>query len=69
MKLIMTHELLANLMGVRREGIAEAAHQLQVAGLIIYSRGLITLIHHANYRFEHWADEIFRLREEGAIAR
>jgi hypothetical protein len=43
MKLLMTHELLANLMGVRREGITEAAHKLQVAGLINYSRGLITV--------------------------
>jgi hypothetical protein len=45
--LVMTHELLANLMGVRREGITESARKLQVAGLITYSRGLITVIDRA----------------------
>ncbi len=46
-QLTMTHELLANLMGVRREGITESARKLQLAGLITYSRGLITVIDRA----------------------
>jgi len=43
-ELTMTHELLANTLGVRREGITEAAHKLQSAGLIAYQRGRITVI-------------------------
>jgi CRP-like cAMP-binding protein len=40
-KLFMTQELIANMLGVRREGVAEAAGKLQTAGLIKYSRGHI----------------------------
>lgn len=40
----LTHELMARLMGVRREGITEAAVRLQRLGLIRYSRGRITVI-------------------------
>ncbi|MGD0959370.1 MAG: Crp/Fnr family transcriptional regulator [Methylomonas sp.] len=40
----MTQELIANMLGVRREGVTEAAGKLQRAGLIQYSRGLITVI-------------------------
>jgi hypothetical protein len=40
----MTHERLANTLGVRREGISEAAHNLQRAGLITYRRGRITVM-------------------------
>ncbi len=40
----MTQELIANMLGVRREGVTEAAGNLQQAGLIEYSRGHITVI-------------------------
>jgi CRP-like cAMP-binding protein len=44
-KLVMTQELIANMLGVRREGVTEAAGKLQeAAGLINYSRGQITVI-------------------------
>ena len=42
-ELIMTQELIANMLGVRREGVTEAAGKLQHAGLIEYSRGHITV--------------------------
>ena len=40
-ELIMTHELIANMLGVRREGVTEAAGKLHDLGLINYSRGHI----------------------------
>jgi len=40
----MTQELIANMLGVRREGVAEAAGKLQKDGLIQYSRGCITVL-------------------------
>jgi CRP-like cAMP-binding protein len=43
-ELTMTQELIANMLGVRREGVAEAAGKLQNAGLIHYSRGRITVV-------------------------
>jgi CRP-like cAMP-binding protein len=43
-ELVMTQELIANMLGVRREGVTEAAGKLQKAGLIHYSRGKITVV-------------------------
>lgn len=43
-ELIMTQELIANMLGVRREGVTEAAGHVQRAGLIEYHRGRITVL-------------------------
>ena len=45
--LVMTQELIANMLGVRREGVTEAAGKLQADGLIQYSRGRITVLDRA----------------------
>lgn len=42
--LVMTQELVANLLGVRREGVTSAALRLQQAGVISYSRGRISVL-------------------------
>jgi len=46
-ELMMTQELIANMLGVRREGVTEAAGKLQDAGLIQYSRGKIAVLDRA----------------------
>jgi CRP-like cAMP-binding protein len=46
-ELIMTQELIANMLGVRREGVTEAAGKLQKDGVIQYSRGRINILSRA----------------------
>jgi len=46
-ELAVTQELIANTLGVRREGVTEAAGELQRAGLMRYSRGRITVLDRA----------------------
>jgi CRP-like cAMP-binding protein len=43
-RLQMTQELIANMLGVRRQGVTESAGKLEREGLITYSRGLITVL-------------------------
>jgi CRP-like cAMP-binding protein len=43
-ELVMTQELIANMLGVRREGVTEGALKLQQAGLIRYARGRISVL-------------------------
>ena len=43
-ELVMTQELISNMLGVRREGVTEAALQLQAAGIIRYTRGKISVL-------------------------
>jgi hypothetical protein len=57
-ELTMTHEVLANILGVRREGITEGAYKLQRAGLIAYRRGHITVVDRTGV--EAWCCECYR---------
>ncbi|CAN4267528.1 Crp cAMP-binding proteins - catabolite gene activator and regulatory subunit of cAMP-dependent protein kinases [Methylophilaceae bacterium] len=43
-ELVMTQELIANMLGVRREGVTEAAHKIQAEGIIKYTRGHISVL-------------------------
>ena len=58
-ELMMTQELIANMLGVRREGVTEAAGKLQAAGLIIYHRGHITVLDRAG--LEHRCCECYEV--------
>jgi CRP-like cAMP-binding protein len=57
-ELIGTHEMIANMLGVRREGISEAAGRLQRAGIIRYHRGRITVLDRS--RLEEKVTEDYR---------
>jgi CRP-like cAMP-binding protein len=57
LELKMTQELIANMLGVRREGVTEAAGKLQRAGIIRYSRGRITVL--SRERLEHAVCECY----------
>jgi CRP-like cAMP-binding protein len=56
-ELVMTQQLIANMLGVRREGVTEAAGRLQADGLIDYSRGRINVLDRA--RLEQRACECY----------
>jgi CRP-like cAMP-binding protein len=56
-EVVMTQELIANMLGVRREGVTEAAFKLQHAGLIHYARGHITVLDRA--ALEHRSCECY----------
>lgn len=58
-ELVMTQELIASLLGVRREGITEAALKLQKAGLIKYARGHISILDRAG--LEHRTCECYEI--------
>jgi CRP-like cAMP-binding protein len=56
-ELMFTHELIAKMLGVRRESVTESALKLQEAGLIHYARGHITV--HDRRALEHQACECY----------
>jgi len=58
-ELTMTQELIANMLGVRREGVTDAAGKLQRAGVINYSRGRIRVLDRA--RLEKMACECYEV--------
>lgn len=56
-QLTMTQELIANMLGVRREGVTEAAGKLQKLGVIEYNRGRITVLDRP--KLEHLSCECY----------
>ena len=58
-EIVMTHELIAGTLGVRREGVTETALKLQAAGLIRYARGHITVLERSG--LEHRACECYEV--------
>ncbi|MCC5809221.1 MAG: Crp/Fnr family transcriptional regulator [Ectothiorhodospiraceae bacterium] len=58
-EVVMTQELIANMLGVRREGVTEAAGKLQKAGLISYHRGHISILDRAG--LEHRSCECYEV--------
>jgi CRP-like cAMP-binding protein len=58
-ELVVTQELIANMLGVRREGVTEAAGRLHAAGLITYRRGHITVLDRA--QLERRSCECYRV--------
>ncbi|MFN7122714.1 MAG: Crp/Fnr family transcriptional regulator [Hydrogenophaga sp.] len=58
-ELVMTQELISNMLGVRREGVTEAALKLQAAGLIRYARGHISVLDRPN--LEHRTCECYQV--------
>jgi CRP-like cAMP-binding protein len=58
-KLTMTQELISNMLGVRREGVTEAAGKLQKLGVIRYARGHITVLDRP--RLEQLSCECYRV--------
>jgi CRP-like cAMP-binding protein len=58
-ELLMTQELIANMLGVRREGVTEAALKVQKAGFIKYARGHITILDRTG--LEHRTCECYRV--------
>lgn len=60
----MTQELIANMLGVRREGVTEAAGKLQKLGVIHYSRGHITVLNRA--RLEQLSCECYAVVKKEA---
>lgn len=60
--LVMTQELIANMLGVRREGVTEAAGKLHKLGVIEYRRGHITVLDRA--RLERLSCECYAVVKE-----
>jgi hypothetical protein len=58
-QLVMTQELIANMLGVRREGVTDAAGKLQKLGVIQYHRGHITVLDRP--KLEHLSCECYRV--------
>jgi Crp-like helix-turn-helix domain len=60
--LVMTQELIANMLGVRREGVTDAAGKLQKLGVIQYARGQITVLDRS--KLEHRLLRVLCRRQE-----